>query len=742
MESVLLLAVTSSFLGFVALLAMDLPPRWDTAVNAAGFSATFVFAALLLLFRSVREREHGHGWAWIAYALLLYAAANLWYALEEPLDLPHGVPAIADLLWLCAAPFTVTGVLLLVRPLAAQRGWVPALDTVLVSAGTFTVALSIISTLLHHAPLVDDSEAILFNTADVLADVIVYALALGVAHATQWRPPVWVWMLLGGAALFAAVDALYLVEVAHDRYVEGTWLDVGWPLSAVLLSYAAHAHTQQRLPARADSRSQAVLSAITIPAASAVLMFRGDGPLDDVARAVAFLAVLLAGLRLLVAVRESTTLANELRAARVDTITGLPNTRALRALHQRESHNGVFIAFDLDGLAEINAAHGIGTGDAVLRAVTERLLASTRSTDLVVRLEGDEFGVLIRDDSPGRTTAFAEAVVASLEDEVEVEALRLRISACAGISGVLGSSLDLEQAVGQARAALHDAKVIGTGIVRSFTGGTGVQSQERLRMRTEIKSALRDGGTGFVPFYQPIVSLATGELLAVEALVRWQRGDVLLSPAAFIEEVERSGSMPALTAHMLEQSMRGLRESGIDVPVTVNVPPDLVDALLLHVVRGALATSGSRTSQVIVEVTEDAIMRNPQRANEVLSELRSAGVRVLLDDFGTGWSGLSSLRDLAVDGLKLDASFTRSMHDDPTSGAIVESVAELAARLGVLVIYEGVEEPAQLDRLIEAGSGYVQGFAMARPMSLEQLKGWRLPVRSSSRGYPGRRVPS
>jgi len=342
----------------------------------------------------------------------------------------------------------------------------------------------------------------------------------------------------------------------------------------------------------------------------------------------------------------------------------------------------------------------------------------------VARIGGDEFGVLFRGMPLDDATPFVEALVTHLEDEFTVEGHAVRVSACAGLSTEAGEDVDVEELLAQAQFALHEAKLTGTGIVRSFTGVTGERSQVRLRLRAEIKEELRLGGEAFVPYYQPIVDLADGSVLAVESLVRWDVDGLVRQPDQFIGEIERSGSMPALTAHMLVASLRELRNAGIDAAVTVNIPPDLVDADLGRIVGEALVVTGSKPEQLIVEVTEDAILRNPEHAALILGQLRHFGVRVLLDDFGTGWSGLSSLRDLVVDGLKIDGSFTRAMQTDGTTDTIVRSVAELAARLNVLVIYEGVEDQAQLAQLRGSCDGFVQGFAVSRPMPVADLVRW------------------
>lgn len=727
-ETGLLLTATLTFFGFVLTVPLDLPTDLEVVVNSLGFSLIFLLAAAHLAYRAARGDGDERAWAWLAGALLLFAISNLWYSLAGTLELPFGQLHVADGLWLLAFVPMAVGFAAVVRPLTRNEGSVAVLDASLVASGVFTLALVALSMALDDILAIGGRDVLLFNTLDVLGDDILLAIALGAAHATHWRPPMWVWTLLGGALSFALADAFYVLQVAGDQYVEGGALDIGWPFSALLVSLAAYQrYGVQRAvapPRRWDSSVQTLLSAFMIPVAATGLLLQSDGPIALGARVAGLIAISLAGLRLFVAVQQATTMAGQLRESRMDTLTGLPNLRALRARPQRLLSGCILVTVDLDGLREINADFSERAGDQVLIAVADRIAQGTRDRDLLARIGGDEFGILLHDTSAESAARIAETIVAQIENEIPVDGHAFRVSACAGISSMAETSADVDQLVGEAQSALREAKREGSGLVRSFAGITGAQSQERLQLRAEIKESLRGDAQDFVPYFQPIVSLADNRLLCVEALVRWHRAGQVWAPGEFIDEVARSANMARLTAHMLEASLRDLRAAGIDLPVTVNVPPDLVDGMLLHVIRGALAETGSTPSQLIVEITEDAIMRNPAQAASVLGELRAMGIRVLLDDFGTGWSGLSALRDFVVDGLKLDGSFTRAMHDDPTTSTIVQSVSDLASQLGMLVIYEGVEDPQQLDRLVAQGDGYVQGFAVAHPMPARLLARW------------------
>lgn len=711
-------------------LAITVPMHLSSSIafarNSAGFGLPFLFIGFQLGYRSKCGESRDRAWSLVALSMLGFAVANLIYVVI--LDDPVTPMAITEELWLLNVLPMIVGVALLVRPITQGEGWISILDAAVVSLGFFTVTIVVLSEVLETAQQLPSAVVIKTNLLELLADDVLIAIALGAVHAAQWRPPRWIWSVLAAAVVFAAADAAYLADLALGEHARGEWVRLGWVLSAILFGVAACIRTDMPAalgsPWRWPSNLQTLVPAVLIPAATFALVLDADGALGTEARIAGLSAVTLSGVRLFAAVRQQRILTEELREARVDTLTTLPNQRGLRALPKRSFDGVVLLAIDLQGLGEINATFGTAVGDRVLVNLSERLATALRKDDVLARIGGDEFGVLLAGASEQAGARVAELLIAEIETEMQMDGHAVRVSACAGVSSVASGGVGLDVLLVEAQEALHEAKRSGSGLVRSFAGLTGAQSQERLLLRAEIKAALRGKSPSIVPYFQPIVSLRDGQIVAVEALARWKRDGRIFPPSAFLHEIEQSDSMGAFTALMLESSLQQLRDAGIDLAVTVNVPADLVDDLLPHLVRGALAETASSPSQLIVEVTEEAIMRNAVLASQALTDLRKSGVRILLDDFGTGWSGLSTLRDLAVDGLKIDGSFTRAMGSDATTNKIVQAVATLAAQLDVLVIYEGVEDPAQLRQLEIIGDGVVQGFAVAYPMPVEELAQW------------------
>jgi len=713
---------------FALTIPFDLSHDASVIAKTLAFFGSFGLAAVHLFFRAVKGRASDQGWAWIGGALVTFAVAETWSVLDEFLGLPQSVPPAADVLWLVAYPLVIGGVARLVRARVPQRGGAAGLDAALVATGFFAMGATWLSIVLDKAAITASDYTVAFGTIDLFASLVVLGIALGAAQASSWNPPRSVWLLLAAAMVFSITNAMYSVMIDHGTYLAGGLLDLGWPLSALAFTLAAHTRSNGRVTGRAGPQVGEEVHS-TVPAAMIliaifVLLLPVPGPLASIAQISAIIAILLSVVRMDRAVRAALALAEQLRVARIDPLTGLPNRRAVRALAPAGLKGGVFVAFDLDGLGEVNATFGTSVGDRVLLLVANRISGSVRDNDIVARVGGDEFGVLLRNVDSVKAAHIAESLVTKLEAEMSAEGHALRISACAGVSSQAAADIDIDQLITEAENALREAKKIGTGLVRSFSGLTGERSQERLRLRAEIKDVFRRGGTEFVPYFQPITSVHDGSILCVEALVRWHRDGQVLAPGAFLPEVEMSGSMAQLTRHMLHTALAQLRVAGLDCPVTVNVPPDLVDAGLPGLVREIVAITKSTPQQLILEITEDAIMRDPATAAVVLGELRAEGYRVLLDDFGTGWSGLSSLRDLVVDGLKLDGSFIERMTTDDTTSRIVRAVANLAEELGVLVIYEGVEDMRIITDFEAAATGYIQGYALARPMPIGDLAMW------------------
>jgi diguanylate cyclase (GGDEF)-like protein len=705
------------------------------------YSAPMLIAGVLAMIRGLSGGPLMRPWVLVALALFIYVIGNVLYSLSEQLRLPDVVPSVPDWFWLAFYPVAFVGAVFLTRRRLSVRGSYAWLDALVVGTGFFAVVMAVFNdTIAAHIDA--DPQTIVLNSLYVVGDFILLSLVAMVIQAFNGRPPMAWWLLLAGFVAFALADATYLIQTADATYVEGAWLDALWPVSGVLFGLGAWLDRDAVAETPNRRRLSFVAPSVALLAAGLVLVLRVEGPIQWVSSSAALLTIVLAVIRLNVDVRQSLALTDRLRRSQVDSLTGLLNRHGILDASYGSGEGCALILLDIDSFKDVNDSMGHEVGDRLLRTAAQRLSDSVRGSDVLARLGGDEFGVLVWDSDAETATHIAESLMTSLERPLVLDGVPLVVTACAGVASSVEDTPDLALLLREAEVALYTAKAEGPGLVRAHDGSIGRRSAARLGLRAEVRSDLASHDEHFVVFYQPITSLSDRRLLAVEGLVRWQHDGRLLLPGAFLPEVIRGGQMADLTRLMLRRSLHEINGLSIDLPVTINVPPELMTDWILHEAEDAIAAEGVDPSRLIVEITEEAIMKNPEEVARVLVALREIGVRTLLDDFGTGWSGLSSLRDLVVDGLKIDGSFVSRITLDATADAIIHGVVALADELGVVVICEGAEEPDVLVALEQFESAYVQGFGAARPMPIDDLGRWFVNHPAGVRDWPDvRRLP-
>ncbi|MFN8016990.1 MAG: EAL domain-containing protein [Acidimicrobiales bacterium] len=423
------------------------------------------------------------------------------------------------------------------------------------------------------------------------------------------------------------------------------------------------------------------------------------------------------------------------RKAFLDDLTGLPNRalfgdRVEQAVQRAHLGNGVVTVLfvDLDDFKTVNDSLGHTTGDHLLVAVAQRLRACVRPTDTAARLGGDEFGVLLSDGSTIDTAeSLAERLIGTLREPFEIDGRTLVVTASVGIACQLAEDLTTEAVMRDADVAMYAAKSQGKGRYRVFADRMHKDVVERQRLGSDIQLAL--GREELEVHYQPLVRLETGAIEGVEALLRWHhptRGDI--PPMTFIPVAEEVGAIIEIGAWVLAQACEQVAAWGRrhptaqDLAVTVNLSPhQLASERIFSDVADAIQASGIRPSQLVLEITEGALVGDPEEMVRVLQRLRSLGVRLAIDDFGTGYSSLSQLRMLPVDMLKIDKSFVDDTADGGRGTALLHSIIGLGQVLDLDVVAEGIEHPEQAAVLRESGSTYGQGFFYARPASAADL---------------------
>ncbi|MEV4621754.1 bifunctional diguanylate cyclase/phosphodiesterase [Asanoa sp. NPDC049573] len=430
-----------------------------------------------------------------------------------------------------------------------------------------------------------------------------------------------------------------------------------------------------------------------------------------------------------------------------DALTGLANRRQLIDQGQQliaEGHaDGVLalLLLDLNHFKEVNDTLGHAAGDEVLKVVADRLKAAARPTDLVSRLGGDEFAVLLTGlPAPAIATHRSERLVAVLHEPIEVEGMRISVEASGGIA-TAPSTGGIAELLRRADVAMYQAKRSGQRIA-AYSHARDTADIGRFAITGSMSSAVADG-TLTVDF-QPIVDLASGEVLAAEALARWHHPDHgTVDPLRFLETVERSGLLPAFAEAVLDQALLACvswREAGFDLPVAVNVAPrSLLDPRFPGSVMTRLRTHDLPTDRLILELTETLTISQLEVVDQVLGRFRDEGVRLALDDFGTGYSSLSVLSRIPVHELKIDSEFVSSMETSPEAGAVIRSTVDLGRSLNLAVVAEGVDSEPQRRALWEMGCTAGQGHLFARPMTAARLLA---TLHRGSGGRPGMLAPA
>jgi diguanylate cyclase len=456
-----------------------------------------------------------------------------------------------------------------------------------------------------------------------------------------------------------------------------------------------------------------------------------DAGLDSLYRNLAIglaaLYVLLFGISFSVGRRLRRQVKVNAYMAEHDALTNLPNRalfhrRVQEALQRgRETAQATSIAIiDLDRFKEVNDTLGHYNGDRLLAALSDRMAAHLRGLDALARLGGDEFGiVLVGVSEPEEILTRLRQVI---EHEVEISGLPVTVEASIGyvVSPEYGE--DVDELLQLADVAMYVAKAQHAGVI-GYNPSQNHYDAANLTLVSELRHAIDENE--LVLFYQPKVSLQDGRVEAVEALVRWQHPELgLLPPDRFIPLAEQTGLIDRVTEWVVVRAIADLRGWSEGLSAAVNVSARSLHPRLVLLLINSLAGAGVDPSRLYVEITETALMTDPERAAVVLQDLHRAGIRISIDDFGTGQTSLSYLSALPIDEIKIDLSFISDMTVSVGHHAIVRSIVDLGHNLGLRVVGEGVESDEIASALTATGCDVAQGYLYARPMPAEVLPDW------------------
>jgi diguanylate cyclase (GGDEF)-like protein len=502
-------------------------------------------------------------------------------------------------------------------------------------------------------------------------------------------------------------------------------------LAVALLACAAWQKTPEQLEPRLDTSSALLIPAGCTVLALFLLVYDHFNKLDPLAFGLAMLTLFAATLRMGIAFRDVRSLAEARHQAVTDDLTSLPNRRLFLRRVADEivsarlgSSELTVMMLDLDNFKQLNDTLGHNAGDALLKLIGPRLSKVLRATDTVARLGGDEFAILLV-PGPGEEGEIrvAEKILHALKAPFEVKGLALRVTGSVGIASFPAHADNTEELIKSADVAMYQAKVTKGGYAL-YAAERDLNSRERLAVVTELAEALENDE--IIVHYQPKADANTRRMTGAEALVRWRHpSGRIVPPFEFLAAAEQAGMSRAITRRVLSLALdqvRDWRAAGHDIDVSVNITAaDLLDTGFPSELDEELSSRGLPAEALVLEVTETSILSDPERMGNVLAQIGESGIRLSLDDFGTGYSSLAHLKSLPVGEVKIDRSFVSRMCSDPTDMAIVFATVQLAAKLGMSVVAEGVEDMETWEALCDLDCPTIQGYVFSRPQPAGEL---------------------
>ncbi|MEP6462353.1 MAG: EAL domain-containing protein, partial [Frankiaceae bacterium] len=691
-------------------------------------------------------------WLLLGLGMMCWTIAEATYARYDlALHADATFPGPADVAYLLG--YLLIGAALLVWPSAPSRSfsrfrWV--VDGLLITGSLLIVSWMLV---LQSSLTSTDGEVVtlVVGIAYPIGDVLLIALGLSCLSRARLGGQLAVRLLVVAVVLSALADSAYLVAELGAGYVEGTPVGLGWVLCYVLIGMAGLAYdpdvgTDSDVPLRGFGLAAPYLA---FAAAMPFIVWQQvhAGQLDAPTVGIAVTCTLGVCLRQWLTSRDNSALTTALAGQQEqlrdlafhDPLTGLPNRTLLNdrishGLASRVPQITAVLLLDLDSFKEVNDTYGHAAGDELLVTVSNRLRDCGRPADTVARMGGDEFAIVLAGPPgasiPAAGTAFAvaERICAELSGAYDFAFGEVFVSASIGVAlvaspanrGAAGHDADLTSAaelLRNADLAMYRAKHNGG----NRAWGYEPELHEAVVRRHALESDLRmaPGRGELAVAYQPVVALPSGRIVGVEALMRWHhptRGAV--PPVEFVAVAEASGQLAELDAWVLTEACRkvvGWRTAGYPLTLAVNTSVRQVQGGgLPGTVTRALAASGLPAAALTLEITENVLLEDTDRAIEVLQELRTLGVLIALDDFGTGYSSLSYLARLPVDRIKIDRSFITELGAEPRLGVLVETVIWMGHRLGLEIVAEGVETRTQASLLEEMDCRLAQGYLYSR----------------------------
>ena len=733
-------------------LATELTFRWGgagmvRAVDSLTLVASSIYATVWTVFAARYAGGGGRrAWTLLSVALGLGAAGNVVWALHLGLLQDTPFPSSPGLWYLACT--LLMAVALTLFPAAPLRG--SRLRNVLdgITAGLCLLLLMWIGALHNvYDSYAANRDVPILRVLLPIGDLTVLTTAILITGRAEARYRRELWLLTAAILLLTATDTGYGSFIASGRFHAGSFLDLGWFAASIAFAAAA----QLSLRVFSTHRLETVSSNTSLWLPYVPLLLAGTaGPAIVMSGfeslIVPLLMISVVTRQVVVTAENRRLLADAAEQALRDPLTGLANRTLFHdrlshamMLRQRDQRSVAVVSIDIDDFKLVNDSLGHPVADAVLISVGRRIAESVRTGDTVARLGGDEFALLLEGPEE-QSYAVAGRVVEAFEQPFSVAGETMLVRPSVGIAVASRDEPDVaaELLLKRADMAMYAAKRSRSSGMHSFspdmelaTPGVierasrpddrpAADGAAQIRLLGELRRAIDHAELTLV--YQPKIHLRSGRVVGMEALLRWPHPELgELRPDTFMGLVRQHGLMRQVTelvvAKALDDAVRW-QSSGVDTAVAVNVfAPDLKDAGLPDALCESLKSRSLPTALLTVEITEDLIVNDIDRVTTVLRRLRDVGIRVAIDDFGSGFSALSYLRDLPIDEVKLDRQFISSITEDKRAAAVVRAVIDLTHELDVTVVAEGIEDAATADWLSEHGCDIGQGYHFGGPVA-------------------------
>jgi diguanylate cyclase len=744
--------------GYLAFLIIRGPHKNSLLVSGWGAATFELIAGALCIARGVTRRRGRAVALTLGLAITSWALGDLVLTAESLGGATPPAPSLADVFYLGFYPLAYVATVIFIRGDTRRLTTPSWLDGAIASLGTASVCAAFVFARVLHLTG-GDPAATATNLAYPIGDVLLLSLIMGGSTVMPGRRKA-PWLLMAtGLAINAVGDTANLFGTSFGASRVGFIFNaIAWPASLLALSMSVWLR-----PRPADLQAVQKPASFIIPVAGAgcalAVLFVGNlDPTTRLSLGLATATLLLVGARLALSVRGLRSLSQERRRQSItDELTGLGNRRYLNATLDAffadyeatgQSRTIAFLFLDLNHFKEVNDTFGHSAGDKLLRQLGPRLSACVRKSDLLIRLGGDEFVVVLVDADADYATTVAQRLTDGLAEPFMIDAVRIHIDASIGIAVAPADATDPSGLLWCADVAMYRAKLAGAPFA-TYQRDLD-RAGNRLLLLDELRKAIDE--RQLILHYQPQLDLRTGEIVAVESLLRWAHPRLgIVPPLEFLPLAEEAGLMGSITTLVLSDSLAqcaAWRRAGKHLSVSVNISPvNLLDPRFTALVRDLLESHQMPAEALVLEITETTAITHFDRSQRVISELRDLGIEVAIDDFGAGFTSLGHLSNLAVKELKLDRVFIAALAGDDRGRALdlIRATIELGHALGLRIVAEGIEDSATLDLLSGLGCDLGQGYYIStpKPASLltlgpaEPARPSRPELAASTTGGPG-----